>query len=277
MGHKKIYIFGTGPSINDITEEEWKFLETQHTMSMSTFPFSGKKTKAYYSHERVKIDSYMINILADYGYFDTKLFISHPESIQLAKSLGFKYIQPIIKGTALFHGRPWFIDENEPPYTFLETRASTFHDTIFRYRGQLSGAINVALILQTNEIRLIGVDLNSSRSFWESEDTIKRWITNPKYLEIAKILYDEGTVDIQKKMNTNPVMKDFNENIMHVTEIPYSNPKIFKDKQLRKMSDILQWMDRELIREGKAGIFNCSKASLLNKDQKLRYKSIMEE
>ena len=119
------YVFGTGPSINNITDEEWEYLKEKHTISMSTFPLTGKRLENYYSHERIALDSYMLRILKRNNYIDTNLFISHNQSIVLAIKLGFKSIQPIIKGSALFLPKrlPWYIDESTPPCSFLEYRA----------------------------------------------------------------------------------------------------------------------------------------------------------
>jgi len=273
------YIFGTGPSIDDITDEEWDFLKDKHTISMSTFPFSGKPLESYYSHERIHLDGYMLKIMRDYGYLNTCLYLSHRDSILYAKSIGFKYIFQIIKGSALFlpSRKPWCIGESAPPHKFNVCRAHTFSSPIFRFRGQLSGVINLALILGANEIRLIGVDLNSSRSFWETDAGMKRWIHTPEQMKIAIELYNEGTDYINAKKSVSPVMKDFNEDTMHVTEIPYSDPERWGEMKFRGMSDVLEWMNNELVEEGKIGIFTTNQKSIPFVEGKLKYKSIMED
>jgi hypothetical protein len=275
---KIFYVFGTGPSINDVTEEEWEFLKNKHTISMATFPFSSKRLEAYYSHEGVSLDAYMLNIMKDNEYLDTKLFLAFDESLLLAHNLGFRYRQKTVKTSALFlpSRKPWCIDEPNPPNTFKECRAHTFMQPIFRFRGQLSATINIALLLGATEIRLIGVDLNCSRSFGESNEGMEKWIKNPEYLKIAKELYDNGTKALNSKIDVSPMMEGFDENTMHASVTPYCNPKYWGDKKFRGMDDILKWMHSELYKEGMNGIYTTSKESLPFKSGKLQYKSIME-
>ena len=271
------YIFGAGPSFMDITKEEWDYLQDKHTMAFARVPYSSKKFEYYFSIERIEQDRSVLNYISKMGYLDTKLLLSIPESMMIAKELGFKKIIKLMKQNYYFlpSKRPWFIDEPTPPNTFQETIAKNFRQPIFRFRGQLTAAINACLILGAKEIRLCGIDLNTQYNFYENMDYLK---------EICK---DEKTITewedylnsvILKKQETDMFYynKDFDAVKMHITEMPMTDQLKFGDRQMRGISDIIQWMDKELRNEGHNGIYITTKERKLYKDNKLRYRGIME-
>ena len=84
------YIIAAGPSYMDITEEEWKFLEDKHTIMFARVPYGSRKPEYYFSIERYHLDKEVLEYMAKLGYLDSKLLLYIPESIQLAKKLGFR-------------------------------------------------------------------------------------------------------------------------------------------------------------------------------------------
>jgi hypothetical protein len=268
------YIIGAGPSYMDVTEDEWKYLEDKHTLTFARIPYGSRKFEYYMSIERDYIDKSVLTYMAKLGYLDTKLLLSIPNSIKLAKELGFKNIRKIFKQTFYFmpSRRPWTIYESEPPHSFYESRAKTFHQPLFRFRGQLSAAINSALVLGATEIRLIGVDLNNQLNFYQIEEYLR------------KVCKDEETINYYLKFNEEAYKSDlndkkkqysnFNPDTMHTTDIPLLD--LTWNQPLRGISDILQWMDKELIKEGFEGIYITNKNSLLYRENKLQYRSINE-
>ena len=73
-----------GPSINDITDEEWEYLKDKDTIGFAAFPFSGKKTKYYFSYERRKLDKIWLSYMALHGHLDTILLLGIGDSIKHA-------------------------------------------------------------------------------------------------------------------------------------------------------------------------------------------------
>jgi hypothetical protein len=277
-----IYIMATGPSINNITEEEWEFLSKQHTIGFSGFPYSGKRTQFYYSHEKYFIDKEMIDIMAYNKYLDTTLLFYIGPSIVYAYNLGFKNIIKTQKGNANFlPGKPWFTDEEAPPVKFKNIRAKTFRQPLFRVRGQLSAVINSSLILGANEIRLVGVDLTCQKNFFSLEyqgDANPKWINNYFTKEIYCRL-NEISKSITKSEGTKTLSPEFwkvyDPKINHSTNISFPREE-YNGKSIRGIGDVLQWMDRELREEGLNGIYTTNKDSLLFKENVLQYKGIMD-
>lgn len=279
MNNNIYYIIAGGPSYLDVTEEEWKYLGDKHTLTFARIPYGSRKFEYYFSIERHHLDKAVLDYISKLGYLDTKLLLSIPESIEYAKQLGFKHITPVYKQNFYFlpSRKPWFVDEPEPPHPFRISRAKTFRQPIFRFRGQLIATINACIILGATEIRLIAVDLNDQYNWYDrdnhkyfkllckDEDTIK------EYLEYQQSDYVKKRVG--SKTNLNP---DYNPNKMHTTEMPMYEDWKYGHRAIRGVSDVLQWMDSELREEGMGGIFITNKTSRLYKDNKLRYKDISD-
>ena len=266
------YIMATGPSINKITDEEWKFLETQQTLGISKFPITGKKTTAFYSHEGFKWQKGPLDLMAMNGYLDTVLLLDNKESIRYALKLGFKKIYRTVKQSALFlpSAKGWFMDEPEPPHRFSVCKAKNLNEPIFRFRGTLPAAINVVLILGATEIRLVGVDLDTYWAFWDVDD---RWLTN----DVAREIRDEVRENQIQSMEQFKKMTGMDNNNFHKTAVPYTRKDGWvAGRMIRPVQDVVQWIDKEIRKEGMQGIFVTNKESLLNKEKKIEYKGIMD-
>lgn len=259
----------------DVTEKEWKYLENQHTMTFARVPYGSRKFEYYFSIEREHLDKSVLTYMARLGYLDTKLLLYIPQSIKLARELGFKKIRKILKRNFYFMPscKPWFTDEPNPPHTFYETRAKNFHQPLFRYRGQLIATINACMILGATEIRLIGVDLNDQNNFYQYPEILKKVCLDEEtindYLLYEKNNYYRGVNEVKE---LNP---DYNPQNMHSTEITIKEDK-WGNREMRGTSDILQWIDKEMKKEGMKGLYCTSKKSLLVKEDKLELKTIME-
>ena len=270
------YIIAAGESFIDVTEDEWNYLCNKHTISFTRVPYGSRKTEYWFSIEREYIDEAVLRYMVKLGNTDTKLLLYLPESIQLARKMGFKSIRKIRKETFYFmpSRRPWFIDEPNPPHKFSECRAYNFHQPIFRFRGQLIAVVNACLILGATEIRLIGVDLNNQANFYDTdylEKCCKDKETIQKYKEHVKLRHQSAVETVIN--NTD----NYNPETCHSTNIPLYEKDRWGNRQLRGVADILQWINSEMIEEGMEGIFTTSKNSLLYIQQKLRYKTIMEK
>ena len=272
------YIIGGGESFLDVTEEEWKFLEDKHTIQFARVPYGNRKTEYYLSIERVVADKSVLKYMASQGWFDVKLLLYNTESVEYARELGFKFIQPIIKRCSIYMPMrlPWFVDEPKPPTNYYTTRAKNFKQPLFRYRGQLSAVINACVILGAKEIRLVGIDMNNQWNFYVRD--------NYKYLDL--LCNNQETIDefknymeeknaIQRLKDKSKLNKDYNPNIHHTTNIEvYENR--WGNTPMRGMSDVLEWTSDEMKNEGMRGIFITNKNSILYKDCKLDYKRIVD-
>jgi len=286
--NRVIYILGTGLSINDISEEEWKFLEDKETLGFGGFCYSGIPTKYYMTYEKVnrplstlrnkKINydnnfDIKLSVINEYRNTDTHMFLFFEEDIRYAIKCGFKKITPIIRSSALFlpSRRGWFMNEPEPPHTFMQTRAHSSLEPLFRFRGSLSATVNIALLLRADEIRLVGIDLHPQIDFYQ--DDPDKWIKN----EVVKEVFMNVIMDQRRRKNKfkTRIHEEYDVDEMHFTNVPYYDRNRWRDNALRPMSDVVEWMDKEMRKEGKEGIFCTSKRSVLC--DRLEYKGIMEK
>jgi len=284
---KVFYIIGTGRSIEDVTSEEWEYLKDKETLSFGGFPYCGIPTKYYLTYESPNIyikeliknpeltKDIKLDILDIYNNKDTILLLYHNSDIELANNMGFENIIKINKKSALFYPnrQPWFTDQKDAPVSFRECRAHDFSQPLFRYRGSLSAVINSAIILGATEIRLIGIDLDSQIDFY-MEDPDK-WIKNDLIRNTFKNIVLKNR--LKRIRNKIKEQNNYDPNEIHNTNHPYMDENRWKGKYLRPISDVIEWMDRELKSEGLSGIYITSKRSLLYKDKKLKFKGIMDD
>lgn len=270
------FVIAAGPSYMDVSEGEWEYLKNKHTITFSRVPYGSRNTEYYFSIERYYLDKEVLSYIAKLGYLDTKLLLSIPKSLKLARELGFKHIRKIIKQNFYFmpSRQPWFTDEPEPPHSFYETRAKNFHQPLFRFRGQLSAVINACLILGATEIRLIGVDLNNQKNFYQYPEYLKEickdeWTIN-RYLLLERNKYESS---LKLFVDGNP---KFNPNNMHTTNTPITEDR-WKGRMIRGIADVIEWMDKSMREEEMRGIYVTNKNSLLYKQNKIEYKGIMDE
>ena len=187
----RIYILGSGRSVLDITEEEWKVIKAHDSIGFNH----------WYVHEH-KPTFYDLSYLAN-DYFDdpeidmfyqavkqcpeSKFIINHgihPKYQELFQGpdcykthiCHFDYLEGDLEtikhledteiGTA---GKYWTTDFfshfNQPFGELLPNK-----DFIFKSRGQLFATLQLAVLLGYTDIRLIGVDLNDEGKFQDSYD-----------------------------------------------------------------------------------------------------------
>jgi len=136
------------------------------------------------------------------------------------------------------------------------------------------------LILGATEIRLIGIDLNCQKNFFEieyQEGVDPRWVKDSRIKQIYDELNKGSKERLQEKMARSVMFKDYDKRKNHTTELLYRDENKWGNRALRPMSDVVQWMDKELREEGYNGIYISNKKSKLYTDNKLEYKSIMDE
>jgi hypothetical protein len=90
-----IYIFGCGPTINDITDEEWKYLEDKDTIGFSRFALKNKKTKYYMFTEGFINDKFPLSLIKKNKFMDTIIYTHNDEVYDYSNRIGFKIINKI--------------------------------------------------------------------------------------------------------------------------------------------------------------------------------------
>lgn len=271
---KVIYIIAPGPTLNEVTDEEWDYLSTQTTLGISCTPFTNKKFSYYFTFENEISTNIFLDVMAENKYLDTHLLLGRSiiNSIIYAQKLGFKKITPIIKGRGISFGKPWMKGESSPGCKFKDVRAKAFNQGLFRYRGSLSAAINCALLLGADEIRLVGVELNNMHHFIDFNTD--KWNINEKDKERLKKYTNIYRDNFKYKFKKQPErMKNFNLETMHTTSMDYP----YGNGYLIGMHKVINWMDSELRNEGMTGIFITNKKSILYTSNEIEYKTIMEK
>lgn len=236
------YIFATGPSINDITDDEWGYIKDKETLGISHFPLKGVKTKYYYSHEYVRDGAIVLDKMKKDGYTDTRLFLFEPKTVDYAKKIGFQHITRIRKGQAR-------VPPMHEPYEHF--MAKSIDQPIFRPRGTLAAAINVALILGASEIRLCGVDLNNQEHFYDEMNDYKKFSEEHKKIEDAK----------------HKNLSGWDRERIHSTAC---------DREGGTALDVIAWINDYMKRSGRR-LYCCNHSSMLVTENVLDFKGIMDE
>jgi len=252
---KVIYIMACGPSINNITDEEWNFLKSKETIGFSNFPFKDEPTKYHIATENFRDDKRAIRRIKSNNFMNTKIYSHKPETINLSKNLGFNSYQIYVrKGLHNFNGKMWLHGE-EPNNNLLDNFGKTINDRLFTFRGQLSTILNFAYTLNPDDIRLCGVDLTSQSHFFDK---------NPSLESLTK--YQKNQVGIPKRLI------GWNPEKIHTTACPSKN----KFGVIVTVPEIIKRLRYELNKEN-IMLHVCSKDSLLYKNKILDYKRITDE
>lgn len=170
MEVNRFYILATGPSINDITNKEWKFLKTQNTMGISWFAKKNWPTKYFYFHEGHQRKT--LHILMKHPNWRNTYFIT-TKAHKLPEGTIKRYNITHTPWKDAFNGESWYMYQEEPPASFDQVWAKYFDETLFGFRGTLVASLNAAHILGGDEFFLCGVDLLDNKHFYLDEEPSK--------------------------------------------------------------------------------------------------------
>jgi hypothetical protein len=163
-----IFIFGSGYSINEITEPEWHHFEQHDTLSFNWFPYQNHVRADYHlireicigtdnpSIWKTKLGEYS-RLLAENPRYDNTIFLVHAgiRATMANRIIGLKQLQP---GARVFRFRNPASRGIQQPSPSLSKGLS--HD------GTLSDCVNFAYLMGWKRIVLVGVDLYDRRYFW---------------------------------------------------------------------------------------------------------------
>jgi len=254
---KTIYIMATGPSINDITDDEWDYLKDKETIGFSFFPFKDKKTKYHLAAESIKFDKFCLDRMKENGFTDTIIYTHKRDTRLYSKKLGFTVNKfDVIKAIPSLDDNVW-VSGNEKPIRLLKNYAKTLSEPLVHYKCQLTTAINLAYTMKPTEIRLCGVELNSNKYFYDDY----------KELETLISYHEKVNREVLKKH------KDWDINKHHPTAHPFFNS--WHDAKLATIVEYLRELNKEMKEEG-INMCVCTKNSLLYTDAEIEYKGIMD-
>tara|TARA_Y100000389_G_scaffold204114_1_gene255078 strand:+ start:903 stop:2843 length:1941 start_codon:yes stop_codon:yes gene_type:complete len=184
-----IYILGSGPSILDITKEEWNHIKNHNSIGFNhwyahgyepTFydlsyladnDFKGKDSNMYYQASvRCKNSKFILNKQItpnNLEYFKnnihSKIHVNHFDFFDQDMSLINNEKSTNIGTHASYWTEEFFKVFNNPKGELLPNE-----NYIYKSRSQLFATIQICVLLGYNDIRLVGIDLNSESKFQDN-------------------------------------------------------------------------------------------------------------
>ncbi|HPM74291.1 MAG TPA: hypothetical protein PLA71_01050 [Saccharofermentans sp.] len=169
----KTYVLGTGPSINEITENEWNYLKNQNTFGFSWFFKKGFAPNWYYTHENDHQPERLRKTILENPekWSRTKVILGKTDNHQIKLPFPNLYATAVASNhLKAFNGQQWPHQFPEPPISFENFWAKSFERPLCGFRGQLAAVINAAHILGASEIALCGIDLYDNSHFYPDEE-----------------------------------------------------------------------------------------------------------
>ena len=165
-----IFIFGSGPSINSISDEEWDIIGNHDSMGLNHAFLVGRPMTLFYlgyepsSNQTLKqaftgdLSSLYENTL---WFVPTKIIfrLYHPRVIP-------EFFPPNTKIALFDLPRSIFLESDRP---FIE---ADFQKSLI-YRGVMGVGLHFADLLGYKNIVLLGVDLHTYRHFFDAYDVVK--------------------------------------------------------------------------------------------------------
>lgn len=177
----KIFIFGSGYSINAITEPEWHEIQAHNTMSFNWFIYQKfvdidyhviRETFSYavrISDLKEILDHYCGTILANPRYDACSFLVQSEYKATSGNAILGLGLLPPSRPIALFHTR------TRSSKALPSERGA---DGIAHGPGTLTDCINFAILGGWTDICLVGVDLYDRRYFWLGYDQSSRGFTD---------------------------------------------------------------------------------------------------
>lgn len=163
----RVYIFGSGYSLNDLTEDEWSEIERHDTIGFNAFVRQGwirvdyhlvrgwgEGANACFNWQR-EVTGLAKLINENPCYQNTVFLLQDEHFAQVSRVLVAEGLLKSGARIARYHSAPKGLD----PTVSLD-------DGLRHLSGTLSDAVNLAFCLGWSEIVLVGVDLYDTRYFW---------------------------------------------------------------------------------------------------------------
>jgi hypothetical protein len=176
-----LFVFGSGPSINDITKDQWDIIKANDSFGLN-FAFLTYYPMTYYYigyyptfKEDLKREPghNVHNILAAFDekvralFKDCLWFIPPKALFRLAHPRFFPELFPLNVKLALFSPPASICLEKDRPFNVEDFQNSLL------YRGVMGNGLHLADLLKYKKIVLLGVDLQTHRHFYDDHVIMK--------------------------------------------------------------------------------------------------------
>ncbi len=205
-----IFIIGSGPSVNDLTDKEWKHISANDSFGINFTYLLGYPTTFYiledgkipwfrkFVEERLSSRRKMLKDTV-WCYSDRKMF---------------RFIHPRIT-PEIFPEDPVCIYYKFPmPLTRYEDKpfsAYEFEKSVF-YRGSLSLVLYLVDRLEYKNIVLLGIDMNTKEHFFDKMEEMRKYVNWYEEMHKDKDKYDYMCVKEGKMRPMDKYIYDLAEN-----------------------------------------------------------------
>ncbi len=196
-----IFLFGSGPSINDITTEQWDVIRVHDSFGLNYFFLTKFPTTYFYlgyepSSHPILLKSFSEEIRALYK--DTLWFVPVKMLFRLTHPRIAPELFPLNTKIALFDLQPGINLEINRPF-----KADDFRMTI-SYRGTIGVGMHLVDLLGYKNIVLMGVDLHTYKHFYDNYEVMKkeREETYQKIKSLGNCSFEDLLPDKQSKSRT---------------------------------------------------------------------------
>lgn len=164
-----IFIFGSGPSINEITENQWEIIKRHDTFGLNAAFLLNYPTTYYYLGHELSSRNVMLKAFSDKrSLFNDTLWFYQSKSL-------YRLIHPRII-PEYFPTRVKLAHYNWPPNINLDMdrpfQESDFQQSL-SYRNIMSFALHIVDYLGYKNIVLLGVDLDTYGHFYDNYEVMK--------------------------------------------------------------------------------------------------------
>ena len=168
---ERVFIFGSGWSINDLTDDDVALMSQHDTLGFNWFVHQRVIRMDYHLIRgipdtdfnpavwRPQLAEYFRLVRENVNYANTVFLVqSGLRAINGNRALGYRYLP---EGSRVF---PWRTNDR------ASTPSRSFEDGLVHVHSTLEECVNFAYILGWREIVLVGVDLYDRRYFWLDRD-----------------------------------------------------------------------------------------------------------
>jgi len=256
MSENTCYILEPGASINNLTPDERTRITNSCSIAKSYIPFAGIQTRYNITFEAGGDAIILVNEMIRRKYFDSIIMTDQRDAYDLATSNGFKpMFVNTMRPSMAFDGVHWLHGQRKPD-GIIKHFATSFDGFLWRYRSQITSALNIAYILKSTDIRLVGVDLTSQHHFYDYIPGLE-WLKERN----DKIINEKAKYYI-----------DWDREKNHSIDCPLYNIH----GNLATISEILKELRKEFKHEG-INLRVCSKESKLYATGILDYIGVLDE
>lgn len=214
------FILGSGRSLLDLTSDEVAYI------NRCPFVLGFNKYLIFYKKVGVIPTHYYIGDLSVRAKRSIRevMEVCVSDNLDVNFILSYKSLRPLLRDTRFIR---FFKSHNFNQKTFLVTRtdwleggrwANSLNQQIYHYRGSLSSAINITTILNPGrKIKLIGVDLNDHRYFFQEE------------IEADKERWNVFIVPQEKQTQQHGTTKNFRKTQGIQSVIPFIKEQVEKN------------------------------------------------